>query len=159
MHEYDLSGQIDDLERGYDGDAWHGPPLRKVLVGVTADIAASRPIPEGHTIWELVAHLSAWDGVVADRILERRAIETPETGDFPLVTEGGPEAWAEALRKMDREHARLVETVSGLDPARLQETVAGKGYSTAHMIRGVMQHMAYHAGQIALLRKLASQSP
>ena len=25
---------------------------------------------------------------------------------------------------------------------------------STHMIRGVMQHMAYHAGQIALIRKL-----
>jgi uncharacterized damage-inducible protein DinB len=148
-------GILDDLRRGYDGDAWHGPPLRKVLDGVSAEIAHARPVPNGHSIWEIVAHLAAWHGVVADRIVERRAIETPEGGDFPPVTESDPEDWAEALRELDRQHARLVEAVSALDEARLGETVAGKNYSTAHMIRGVAQHMAYHAGQIALIRKLA----
>jgi hypothetical protein len=54
---------------------------------------------------------------------------------------------------LHRQHLRLVEIVSGLDEVRLGETVAGKAYSTAHMIRGVSQHMAYHAGQIALIKK------
>jgi uncharacterized damage-inducible protein DinB len=151
----DLAGLLDDLRRGYDGDAWHGPPLRQVLDGVTADVASARPIPNAHTIWEIAAHLAAWDGVVSDRISEHRAIETPDSGDFPPVTESGPDAWAEALRDLARQHARLLETVSRLDAGRLAETVPGKAYSTAHMIRGVAQHMAYHAGQIALLRKLA----
>jgi uncharacterized damage-inducible protein DinB len=151
----DLAGILDDLKRGYDGDAWHGPPLSTVLEGVTPEIASARPIPTGHSIWEIVAHVAAWDDVVVKRIAERRAIESPDTGDFPPVTETTPEAWAEALSELHRQHSRIVETVSGLDEARLGETVAGKGYSTAHMIRGVAQHMAYHAGQIALLRKLA----
>ncbi len=155
MSNHDLDGILDDLRRGYDGDAWHGPPLRKVLDGVTADVAYARPVPNVHSIWEIVAHLAAWDGVVADRIAERREIETPESGDFPPVTESAPEAWAEARREEDRQHARLIEAVSALDEARLGETVAGKNDSTAHMIRGVAPHEAYHAGQVALLRKLA----
>ena len=59
MRDHELAGIIDDLERGFNGDAWHGPPLCKVLDGVTADRASARPIPGGHSIWEIVAHLSA----------------------------------------------------------------------------------------------------
>src|SRR5258707_15816997 len=121
MSDNELTGLIDDLERGYDGDAWHGPSLRKVLAGLTAEMASARPVPTGHTIWEIVAHLAAWDGVVADRIVERRAIEWPANGDFPPVTESDPEAWAEALRELDRQHERLVEVVSKLDESRLGE--------------------------------------
>ncbi|WP_406694529.1 DinB family protein [Singulisphaera sp. Ch08] len=155
MPNLDPDGILEDIRRGYDGDAWHGPPLRKLLDGVTAEVACSHPVPEAHSIWEIVAHLAAWDGVVVDRITKRRAIETPEQGNFPPVTKFGPEAWAESLQEMDRQHARLIEAVSTLDEATLNETVAGKNYSTAHMIRGVAQHMSYHAGQIALLKKLA----
>jgi uncharacterized damage-inducible protein DinB len=151
-----LAELIDDLVQAYDGDPWHGPPLRKVLDGVTHEVAAARPVANGHSIWELVAHLAAWDGIVSDRILERRPIEAPDTGDFPQVTDVGPDAWTRALLELDRQHARLVQTVSALDIERLGEIVAGKAYPTAHMIRGVAQHMAYHAGQIALLRKLVS---
>jgi uncharacterized damage-inducible protein DinB/GNAT superfamily N-acetyltransferase len=149
---------LDDLERGYNGDAWHGLPLRKVLDGVTAEAAHARPISGAHSIWAMVAHLAAWDGVVADRIAEQRAIEWPDNGDFPAVNDISPDAWNEAIRELDRQHARLIEAVSALDATRLGETVAGKNYTTAHMLRGVMQHISYHAGQIALLKKLVNGS-
>jgi uncharacterized damage-inducible protein DinB len=155
MSNNEPAGMIDDLERGYDGDAWHGPSLRKVLADVTALTASARPIPNGHTIWEIVAHLTAWDDVVSSRIAERRSIEVPGSDDFPAVTTTGAVAWSDALSKLGRQHTRLIETVSKLDEAKLQETVAGKGYSVEHMLRGVVQHMAYHAGQIALMKKLA----
>ena len=154
MPDQELAGLIDDLERGYDGDAWHGPPLRKVLDGVTAEAASARPIPGGHSIWEIVVHLSSWDDVIARRIEEGRAVEEPDGGNFPAVAGAGPEAWDRALSELARQHERLVRIVSGLDAASLREPVAGKGYSVAHMIRGVAQHMAYHAGQVALIRKL-----
>ncbi|MDG3005066.1 DinB family protein [Paludisphaera mucosa] len=150
----ELEGLIDDLRRGYDGEPWHGPSLRKVLEGVTAEAADARPVPGGHTIRELVAHLAAWDDVVARRIAERRAMEEPDVGDFPAVVGAGPEAWAADFRELDARHAALLDVLADLDPARLPETVAGKDYSIAHMVRGAAQHMAYHAAQIGLLKKL-----
>jgi uncharacterized damage-inducible protein DinB len=45
------------LERAYEGEAWHGPSLRELLDGVSAAQAASRPIPNAHSIWELVNHI------------------------------------------------------------------------------------------------------
>jgi hypothetical protein len=50
--EHDLAGILEDLNHAFDGDAWHGPPLRKVLDGMTADVASARPVPNGHTNWE-----------------------------------------------------------------------------------------------------------
>jgi hypothetical protein len=101
-------------------------------------------------------HLAAWDDVVARRIEEGRPVEAPDGGNFPPVEGAGSAAWADALTELARQHERLVRTVSGLDAARLREPVAGKDYPIAHMLRGVSQHMAYHAGQIALVRKLAA---
>jgi hypothetical protein len=42
---------------------------------------------------------------------------------------------------------------------KLDDQVAGKAYDIAHMIRGAAQHMAYHTGQIALLKKLVQSTP
>jgi uncharacterized damage-inducible protein DinB len=145
---------IQDLKLGFSGDAWHGPSLCKVLDGVTAEMASARPVPGGHSIWEIVAHLAAWDDVIGRRIFESRAILAPDSGDFPPVTETGAAAWSNALSELHRQHARLVEIVTNLDDPLLYGRVAGKDYSIDHMLRGVMQHMAYHAGQIALLKKL-----
>ena len=37
MNDHELAGLLDDLERAYDGDVWHGSPLRTNLDGVTVD--------------------------------------------------------------------------------------------------------------------------
>jgi hypothetical protein len=153
-----LTGELaridDELRRAYDGDCWHGPPLRAVLQGVTAKVAAAKHPQLVHSIWALVNHLSAWVEVVVLRIAEGRAVMTPEAGDFPGVTDTGEPAWAAALEDLDRRHRRLLDVIAGLDAARLDATVPGKNYPAAVMLHGTAQHYAYHAGQIALLKKL-----
>ena len=56
------------------GPAWHGASLDENLNGLTAEQAAARPVAEGHSIWELVLHLTAWTGEVTRRLArtERR---------------------------------------------------------------------------------------
>ena len=155
MSGYAISAIIDDLERGYDGDAWHGPPLRKVLDGVTAETASARPVPSGHSIWEIVFHLADCHDVVVRRIEERRAIEEPEISDVPADIDTRDTAWIAALSELHRQHLRLIEAASNIDVTKLREPVVGKSYDVGHMLRGVVQHLAYHAGQIALIRKLS----
>src|SRR6516162_8813019 len=72
------TAQIDDeLHRAYDGDCWHGPPLREILQGVTAEVAARKHPALAHSIWALVHHLTAWVEVVVVRITEWRAVTVP----------------------------------------------------------------------------------
>ncbi len=153
-----LTGELaridDELRRAYDGDCWHGPPLREILKGVTAATAAARPPQLVHSVWALVNHLAVWVEVVASRIVEWRPIELPDAGDFPPVTDTGDPAWAAALGDLDRRHRELLGVVAGLDEARLGAIVPGKTYPVAVMLHGTVQHYAYHAGQIALLKKL-----
>jgi hypothetical protein len=144
----------DELQRAYDGECWHGPPLREVLSGVTAEVAARRHPALAHSIRAIVNHVAAWVEVVRRRITERRAITLPDAGDFPPVTDTGPAAWEAALAELDRQQRLLREVVAGLDAARLDEVVPGKDYPVAVMLHGTAQHFAYHAGQIALLKKL-----
>jgi hypothetical protein len=148
----------DELHRAFDGACWHGLPLREVLAGVTAEAAARKHLLLAHSIWGIVNHLAAWVEVVLLRI-ERRAIPEPAAGDFPPVTDTSPEAWAAALEALERQQRRLRAVVTSLDPARLDEIVPEKDYPVAVMLHGTAQHYAYHAGQIALLKKLVAQPP
>ena len=154
-----LSGELaridDELRRAYDGDCWHGPPLRQVLKGVTAAQAAAKHPQIAHSAWAMVNHLAVWVEVVANRITEWRPITEPDAGDFPPVTDTSEAAWAAALDHLDRQHRKLLDVVAGLNAAKLDETVPGKDYPVAVMLHGTAQHFAYHAGQIALLKKLA----
>jgi uncharacterized damage-inducible protein DinB len=146
----------DQLRRAFAGDAWHGDSLFEILDGVTAAQAAARPIKNAHTIWEIVLHIAAWDNAVLRR-LGGVAMELSDTQNFPTVTDASETAWRKALAEVQRVHDELVEAVSVLPDSRLGEMVPGKEgahYTFYYMLHGVAQHELYHAGQIALLRKM-----
>jgi uncharacterized damage-inducible protein DinB len=146
----------DQLRRAFAGDAWHGDSLFEILNGVTAAQAAARPIASAHTIWELVLHIAAWDGAVLRR-LGGVAATLSDAENFPAVTDVSETAWRKALAEVRRVHEELVEAVSVLPDSQLDEMVPGKEglhYTFYYMLHGVAQHELYHAGQIALFKKI-----
>jgi uncharacterized damage-inducible protein DinB len=143
---------IDDVKNIHDGDAWHGPSLKEIISGVTAEQAAAKPLANAHSIWELISHIAAWE-VVFLRRLSGEQINEPEEGDFPTVTDMSEEAWRRTLAKFDEIHRTLAEAISELTNERLSEIVSGKDYTVEYMLRGLLRHHVYHAGQIALLKK------
>jgi uncharacterized damage-inducible protein DinB len=154
---------VDQLERGYDGDAWHGSPLGQIVSGLTAEAAAARLIPGAHSIWELVLHLTAWKGEIRER-LKGKSAGQPPAGDFPPVPVPTEAAWSEAKAALEREHRELVRLAGGLSDSELDQPVndlrpGGRGAvpTSWQTLQGILQHDAYHAGQIALLQKLVSR--
>ena len=146
----------DQLRRAFNGEAWHGDSLFEILEGVTAARAAARPIAGAHTIWELVLHVAAWDGAVLQR-LGGGAVELSDAENFPPVTDTSEAAWRAALARVRRGHEGLVAAVVSLPDSRLDDMVPGKEgayYTFYYMLHGVVQHELYHAGQIALLKKM-----
>jgi uncharacterized damage-inducible protein DinB len=142
----------DQLHRSQQGEAWAGPSLREVLAGVTAEKAAAHPIQSGHSIWELVLHVIAWQGVVVRR-LNGEAVELPESENFPAVTTPDEPDWQRTLAELTRSTEELSAALGRLTTDRLSEVVPGQKYSVYIMVHGVIQHNLYHAGQIALLKK------
>lgn len=146
----------DQLRRAFEGDAWHGDSVFQILEGVTAAQAAARPIKSGHSIWELVLHIAAWDRAVLRR-MGGVAATVSDAENFPPVRDASEAAWGRALAEMRRVHEELVAAVAVLPDSRLYEMVPGKQgahYTFYYMLHGVVQHELYHAGQIALLKKM-----
>jgi hypothetical protein len=152
---------LDQLEREHDGDPWHGPSRSSLLADVTVEEARTRPSGGKHCIWELVLHMTAWTEEVTRRLRGHEAAE-PMRGDWPpLPAPADPAAWRAACRALDAAHEELREVVRGLDDARLTTIVGdarhrplGTGVSFAQTINGIVQHDAYHCGQIAMVRRL-----
>jgi uncharacterized damage-inducible protein DinB len=142
----------DQLNCAFDGEAWHGPALMEILDGINAETAAAHPIPEAHNIWELVMHLTTWERVISRRI-EGKALMPSDEENFPQVRQVTEGEWSEALQKLRSVHAELIQSVSSMKEAQLNERVPGKDYDLRFMLTGAVQHAAYHGGQIALLKK------
>jgi uncharacterized damage-inducible protein DinB len=142
----------DQIRRAFDGDAWHGPAVLELLDDMDAATAAAKPIPDAHSIWELVLHIEAWDGA-AIRRLSGKKTQLKGKYNFPLVPKPTEAAWRGAISHAKRTHEMLVKTVAGLSDERLKDRCPGKKYDFYHLLHGVAQHELYHAGQIAILKK------
>ncbi len=148
----EISFIVNQFNRAFDGEAWHGPALMEILDDVDARTAAARPLGNGHSIWELVLHVAAWEQVVTRR-LAGQATNLTDAQNFGHVERESDEAWQEAVRSLRQNHAELIGAVSTLAESRLNEGVPGKDYDARFMLYGAVQHAAYHGGQIALLKR------
>jgi uncharacterized damage-inducible protein DinB len=142
----------EQLRRAFEGDAWHGPALLELLQDVDVATAAAKPLPDAHSIWELVLHIAAWDDA-AWRRLAGAKFQPTGTANFPLALKPTQAAWRKAIAHAKRTHDVLIKSVAALPDSRLRERVPGKRYNFHFMLHGVVQHELYHAGQIALLKK------
>jgi uncharacterized damage-inducible protein DinB len=141
------------LKRAYQGEAWHGPSLRELLDGVTAEQAAAKPIPNAHSIWELVNHIIAWEQIVKARLEGNALAEIAEETNFPPVTDTSEAAWQATLQSLGASNQSLRDSIRQIDDARLEEMIEGASYPVYALLHGAIQHDLYHAGQIALLKK------
>jgi uncharacterized damage-inducible protein DinB len=142
----------EQFRRAFEGDAWHGPALLELLEDVDAAMASARPLPDVHTIWELVLHIEVWDKATLRR-MEGEACQPEGDANFPAMPTPTEEAWRETVANAKRTHEKLTKAVAALPESKLRETVPGKKYDFQFMLPGVVQHELYHAGQIAILKK------
>lgn len=148
----EISFLVDQLNRSFEGEAWHGPALREILDGIDAKTALARPIAGAHCIWELVIHLSGWEQVVSKRLQGQTATLT-DAQNFGHIDSTTEQSWQSAIAILRQNHAQLIKLVSALPESRLSEAVPGKDYDVRFMLYGAVQHVAYHAGQIVVLKR------
>jgi len=139
---------------------WHGPALADLVGDVTAEQAAARPVAGAHSIWELVLHMTSWTEVVRERLVGSAKSEPTPEEDWPPVRDQSAEAWRGAVERLKDAHRELAADVSQLDDSMLIGRVPGKEHSVLAMIHGVVEHDAYHGGQIAILKRaLEARAP
>ncbi len=148
----DIERLLDQYDRVMRGDAWHGDPIWQILDSISPECAAARPVANTHSIWEILMHMTFWEGVSSRRLAGERA-GLDEALNFPATPEATESNWQKTREQFRASNQKLREALAKLDPARLDSlSAAGKRtfYDEAH---GVIQHNVYHAGQIALLKK------
>lgn len=153
----ELASIIEDVRRVHTGDAWHGPSLQEALSGLTAEQAAAKPLPNAHSIWEIVSHITGWENVFRRRLEGEKQAAEPEAGDFPRVEDSTERAWQNALSDLETEHEKLLSVISRLSEQSLGENVAHRDYSVRFFLNGIIRHYVYHTGQIAILAKAVKQ--
>jgi uncharacterized damage-inducible protein DinB len=113
------------------------------------------PLPKAHTPWELVVHMTSWSNIALRRINGGQA-EPFDGEDWPVVHGFTADNWNSARESLTESYERLSEVVLGMTDEELDAKAPKSERTIAAMINGVVQHAAYHGGQIALLKKSVS---
>ncbi len=144
---------IGQTKRAYNGDSWHGTNLEDSINSVQIEKVFRIPYPGGNSIWRLVMHLSTWYDVAIKR-LDGTPYDPPRSDDFPDPETQSEEAWESAKLKLADNHKRFLERLAELSDGDLELKVAEVGYPTYVLLHGIVQHLLYHAGQIAVLSRI-----
>jgi uncharacterized damage-inducible protein DinB len=147
---------LTSLDEAFDRSSWHGPNLRGSLRGLSVKQATWRPGPRRHNIWETAVHAAYWKYAVRRRLLgeKRGSFALKGSNWFPSPARPTEAEWKEALALLASEHRRLREAIAALGASGRE--VAGGGRHERHLrlVRGIVAHDLYHAGQIQLLKRL-----
>jgi hypothetical protein len=150
---------LDAIDEAFSGSSWHGPHLLASVRRVRAREAAWRPAPGRHNIWELTVHAAYWKYAAWRQLTgaPRGSFAHGGSNWFACPSPLGEPAWKQAVALLVDEHRRLRAAVAALPASSLGKRPKGSQSTTARIIRGVVAHDLYHAGQIQLLKRLASE--
>lgn len=139
-----------ELRYFYDGPSWLGPSLKELITDVGEDRARERPVQGAHTIWELVLHITAWLRIARERLSATRVRDVESAENWPDM--GG--SWQQATASLELEVDQLEQAIRRFPSERLQERALAPEPQTFYvLLHGIIEHSAYHTGQIALLKK------
>ncbi len=125
---------------------------------MTPALAAWRPAPERHNIWELIVHAAYW------KYVAWRRLTGAKRGSFPLAgsnfitrpVEQTGRALQEDLALLDEMHRTLREAAAAVRSSDLDRGSAQRGVTKRALLTGIAAHDLYHAGQIQLLKRMAN---
>lgn len=146
---------VDQLEEAFQRKSWHGTNLMGSLRGLSPAVAAWRPGPRRHNIWELVVHCAYWKYAVWRMLVgaPKGSFALPGSNFFPR--EGGSVVdWRRDLRLLRTSHRDLLAAVRMVPRRELGKRPPGSKFTTSGLIRGAAAHDLYHAGQIQLIKRL-----
>ncbi|WP_290842233.1 DinB family protein [Flavobacterium sp.] len=135
----------------YNGDPWLDSSISGNLSNIDAEWAAQKPRHVTNSIWEIVNHLSIWREVVLDRINGAEA-DTPDHNYFLPIADKSEKAWSISLRKLEKSQEDWLGFLDKLTDEKLSQRYLETHYTVYDLIFGIMQHDAYHLGQLALLK-------
>jgi len=137
----------------FDGSPWMDVNIASTLDEITAKEAATKPFPNFNSIWEIVNHMIAWRETVLKR-MQGENIESPEDNYFSYLRDRSEEAWRktrERFRESQQQWLKAIRKMKGKD-FELKHDFSS--YSNHELVQGILEHDAYHLGQIRLQKKL-----
>lgn len=137
----------------YDGDPWIDVTILGVLRNISPQQAAKKMAPGRNSIWQIVNHIISWRENVLLRV-QGNVINTPNNNYFTEIADISETAWQQSLERLQNSQQQWITFLKHFDESDFDKMYPGNKMSYYEHIHGIIQHDAYHLGQIVLLTKL-----
>lgn len=119
------------------------------------EVAGARPSGVPHSAWELLEHLRLAQNDILrfSRSADYREMKWPEEYWPPTPAPPSPEAWQQSVESFQRDQAAFVELIQDQGRDLLERLPWGQGQSLLREAILVLDHNAYHIGQLVQVRK------
>lgn len=154
-----IKGIIRQLQDNLDGNNWLDESFKKKIEGIDEKLVFYRPIPEVHSVAELIGHITIWR---TESMKKLQGIESS-------LTMESPENWRtnEELRKIGWQKLKsdlfssqidLINMIKNRTDKYLEQNHYAPGYSYHYIIEGLIHHDIYHLGQLGITLKLLGRT-
>lgn len=149
-------GQLKDIQSGL---TWYDDNFDKKLEPITDEKAFERPIPQVHSVAELVSHIWVWGNDTIKKLNGQKSnltIESPENwkGNEELKKIG----WKKLKSDLKKSQRELTDFLADKTDDYLENNKYDGKYSLKYMVEGIIHHDLYHLGQIGTTIKLLETS-
>ena len=136
----------------YNGHPWYGTNILSSLKQITPEMSLQTLLPETKNIAEILKHIVAWRQFLIEHLQGNSSyrIELNSELDWPSIEDL---SWHDLLEQLRESQEQILQLLSGQEDTLLKKTLSnvGEPYNFRYLIEGILQHDAYHLGQINLL--------
>ena len=135
----------------YNGEPWIDVTLMDTLQNISYQKAAEK-YKNCNSIWEIVNHIIAWRENVLQRV-QGKVINTPNHNYFEPVIDISEKAWKNTLSKLEQSQQQWLLFLLNCNEVEFDTLYPNNNLNYYEHIHGIIQHDAYHLGQIVILKK------
>ncbi len=136
----------------YDGTPWLHVNIVSTLKTISANQAHKKVLKNCNSIWEITEHLIAWRLNVLQRV-QGNIIKTPDHNYIKEIEDSSDIAWTNTLESLETSQIEWINFLSTQTDKNLECIYSPNDMTFYEHIHGIIQHDAYHLGQIVLLAK------
>ena len=136
----------------YNGSPWIGVVIVPTLQKLTAKQAAKRIYKDWNTIWEITNHLISWRENVLRRV-QGEVIRSPSHNYVVPVKDTSEAVWHTTLKRLEDSQNAWLDFLKKFKTADFDKIYPNNNMNYYEHVHGILQHDAYHLGQIVILSK------
>ena len=149
---------IRQMEEIHEGRPWIGSTFQRKLARVDEDAYFTQPLPDMHSVAEIMSHLTLWRSEAVLKIKTGKGSKTDDCEEnWPTNETLAAQGWDAVKSAYDQTLDELIALLRNKDDSFLEEeyydTDFRGNYTYRWLLNGMVQHDAYHLGQLGLVIK------